>query len=648
MKFHCTTLFIIILTITSISLFAQDEENCFLYDFEPKRATIPIYEDVEKTTETPTVTFTIKTADTLGKVSKYVFGNAVAVWVGQDQNNRTLVDHLKKLAPTFIRFPGGSWSDIYFWNGNPGDLPNTIPDGTNNGQPIGLHPQYGPNYPLTFDRYLDMRDQVDCQGLITINYGYARYGLSERPAEQAAHLAAEWVRYDGGMTKFWEIGNENAGPWEAGWQIDTTLNNDGQPQIINGETYGRHFRLFADSMRAAAAELDETIYIGGQVLHYDGTGSWNVADRQWNEGFFREVGDAVDFYVMHNYFGNSTSSVKNQVNLARVEIQRNIDFIRQDISNKGAASRPIAITEYNIHVGGESDYEKRTSIGNAMQGVVLICEMIKRNMGLAARWLVANWESDGMFYFGPSSSIPLWNPRPAFYFLYYLQKFVGDHAINTAAVGSSNDVLTYATLFSSGEIGVIIMNIGTADQVVQLNPGSYGVGDRFYVYSLQGDDESVWPQGVFVNDEGPVSPAWGPLDYLEEIPARAYTIGSDIRLYCPERSVQYVMIEPGDNFIAVRDVSKPAVVEKFTLHQNYPNPFNARTIITYELPRSAEITLKIVDVTGREVATILEKKRQEQGIHTIAFDATNFPTGVYLYQLSGSDIIQTRKMLMIK
>ena len=131
--------------------------------------------------------------------------------MGQDQNNPVLVGHLQKLAPTLIRFPGGSWSDIYFWNGNPGDLPSSIPDGANNGQPIGLNPQFGPNYSLTFDRYLDLRDQVGAQGLITINYGYARYGLSEKPAEQAAHYAADWVRYDGGLTKFWEIGNENAG-----------------------------------------------------------------------------------------------------------------------------------------------------------------------------------------------------------------------------------------------------------------------------------------------------------------------------------------------------------------------------------------------------------------------------------------------------
>ena len=54
----------------------------------------------------------------------------------------------------------------------------------------------------------------------------------------AAHLAADWVRYDNGRTKYWEIGNEDNGTWEAGYRIDLHNNHDGQPQIITGDLYG--------------------------------------------------------------------------------------------------------------------------------------------------------------------------------------------------------------------------------------------------------------------------------------------------------------------------------------------------------------------------------------------------------------------------
>ena len=646
------TILCILCLFSTITLKGQESTNCFLIDFEPRYATIPPYEEVEKTTAEPNVTVEINTADTLGKVSKYIFGNAMAVWVSQDQNNPVLVDHLSKLSSPLLRFPGGSWSDIYFWNGNPGDLPGTIPDGTNSGQPIPLNPQFGPNYNLTFDRYLDMRDQLGVQGLITINYGYARYGLGERPVEQAAHLAADWVRYDGGRTKFWEIGNENAGPWEAGWQIDTTLNKDGQPEIIDGELYAQHFKVFADSMRAAAAELDETIYIGGQILHYDGTNSWNVADRGWNESFFREVGDTADFYVIHNYFGNSAGDLKGQVDNARSEILSDISFIRQDIIDKQAYPKPIAMTEWNMDVWSEKDNQKRTSIANGMQAVVLLCEMIKNNYGMSTRWLVANWESDGMFYFGADGSIPTWNPRPDYYYIYYLQRFVGDHAVSTSYVGSSRDVLAYATLFASGEIGFIAVNKGNYSRVVRLDTKDYGVGERYYIYSLRGSDGRQWPQGVFVNDEGPIQPAWGPLDVLEEVEARSYPIGDTIKFESPGRSVQYVLIESGDHIVHVEDRNSDPI-DRYTLLRNYPNPFNPQTTIYYSLPRPSKVRLKVYDINGREVDTLVSDEFKGAGNHQVIFFATDangtkLPSGVYSYKLETERFTKMKKMTLIR
>lgn len=496
---------------------------------------------------------------------------------------------------------------------------------------------------------MDLRDQIYAQGLITINYGYARYGLNEKPVEQAAHLAADWVRYDGGMTKFWEIGNENAGPWEAGWQIDTTLNRDGQPEIITGELYGKHFKIITDSMRAAAAELDETIYIGGQILHYDGTNSWNIADRTWNEGFFKEVGDAADFYVIHNYYGKSASSLKTQVEEARSAITEDISFIRQDIIAKQAADKPIALTEWNMHVGGESDYEKRTSIANGVQAVILIGEMIKNNFGMSTRWLIANWDTDGIFYYrSPTLGIPLWNPRPDFYYLYYLQKFIGDHVVNTSYVGPGNHVIPYATTFSSGHLGVVVVNKGTAAQVVRLAPADYGVGEDFYIYSLTGVDNSRWPQGVFVNDEGPTGSAWGPLDGIEEIQARAYSVGDVIKFDSPARSVQYILIEPGENYVSVDDENRTGITDRFTLLQNYPNPFNSLTKISYSLSQASIVTLKVYDISGREITTLVQNEKKFAGTHKILVDAAKLPSGVYLYRVDTENFTQMNKMILLK
>ena len=456
--------------ISANSLFAQNA-NCFLEDYVPKTATIPISVVASKTANTPTVTVTL-TADTIGKISKYVFGNALAVWMGNNTGNATFVKNVQTLNPSLIRFPGGSWSDIFFWNGKPNDVPDSVYNGTTGKKELFYAISGKNDWPTTTDNYYKLRQQTGSQGLITMNYAYARYGLSAKPAEQAAHLAADWVRYDKGRTKFWEIGNENAGPWEAGWMIDLTKNKDGQPQIITGELYGQHCKMIADSMRVAAAEIGAKIYIGGQVLHYDGTTSWNTADKTWNSGFFKEIGDGVDFYVMHNYFGTA-ATVDNLLSVATTEPKKNISFIQQDIINKGASPKPVALTEYNINtLTNPANASAPISYINGMQATILFNELIKNNFGLGARWLLASG-ANAMFYQGDNNSL-MWQPRPDFYYAYYQQKFTGDHAIS--ATSTNSGILAYASKFASGETGVVIVNKGKTAQVVKIKSRNYSAG----------------------------------------------------------------------------------------------------------------------------------------------------------------------------
>jgi hypothetical protein len=535
-------LLIIILYSSSISLFAQSNTNCFLDDFAPKIAVIPTSTLTDKTVQAPTATVNV-TPDTLGKISRYVFGNAIAVWMGNNTDQTAFVKNTQALSPTLIRFPGGSWSNIFFWNGRPSDIPDSIYDGTTyNGTTAKKNLFYaisGVNdWSTTVDNYYKLRQQAGTQGLITINYGYARYGLSKNPVQQAAHLAADWVRYDNGRTKFWEIGNENPGPWEAGWMIDTATNKDGQPQIINGQLYGKHFCVFADSMRAAAAEVGAKIYIGALVLHYDGTTSWNSVDKTWNAGVFKEVGDSADFYVMHNYFGRD-AIVNNLLSIATTEPKKNISFIRQDIANKKAFLKPVALTEYNMdgNAAGTGPFQ---SYINGMQATILFNELIKNNFGLGARWLLSTGDN-GMFYQGNNNSL-LWQPRPEFYYAYYQQIFTGDHVISTTS--SNANILAYASRYASGETGLVIVNKGTSSQIVKINPENIGVGKKYYIYSLTGgSDHGDFSLYVTVNGVTPTGTQWGPRTELESIPAYAFPSDSIILFQSPGRSVQFVLVD---------------------------------------------------------------------------------------------------------
>jgi len=85
----------------------------------------------------------------------------------------------------------------------------------------------------------------------------------------------------------------------------------------------------------------------------------------------------------------------------------------------------------------------------------------------------------------------------------------------------------------------------------------------------------------------------------------------------------------------------------FSLEQNYPNPFNPSTTITYQLPTNSFVVLKVFDILGREIEALV-KERQSAGDHSIAFDASRLPSGVYFYRLEAGTYHDTRKLLLLK
>ncbi|MCS6989586.1 MAG: T9SS type A sorting domain-containing protein [Chloroherpetonaceae bacterium] len=85
----------------------------------------------------------------------------------------------------------------------------------------------------------------------------------------------------------------------------------------------------------------------------------------------------------------------------------------------------------------------------------------------------------------------------------------------------------------------------------------------------------------------------------------------------------------------------------FELSQNYPNPFNPTTVIGYQLPVASEVRLKIYDMLGREVATLVNE-RQEAGRYQAQFNASGLASGVYFYRLQAGSFAETKKMMLVK
>jgi len=85
----------------------------------------------------------------------------------------------------------------------------------------------------------------------------------------------------------------------------------------------------------------------------------------------------------------------------------------------------------------------------------------------------------------------------------------------------------------------------------------------------------------------------------------------------------------------------------FKLEQNYPNPFNPNTVISYQLSSVSFVTLKVYDVLGREVATLVNEQK-EAGDYVVNFDASKLSSGIYIYKLNAGNYSSIKKMMVVK
>ena len=152
-------------------------------------------------------------------------------------------------------------------------------------------------------------------------------------------------------------------------------------------------------------------------------------------------------------------------------------------------------------------------------------------------------------------------------------------------------------------------------------------------------------------------------DYgFEKINSKLIPISGDMKYTFEDRNV-----EPGKSYyyklesISVFGISEQFEVlrvtalipKEFTLYQNYPNPFNPTTTIRFDLPKSANVVLKIYNILGQEINTLVNVEQMDAGFHQIVWDGTNtfgikVATGVYIYQLRAGKFVKARKMSFVK
>ena len=127
---------------------------------------------------------------------------------------------------------------------------------------------------------------------------------------------------------------------------------------------------------------------------------------------------------------------------------------------------------------------------------------------------------------------------------------------------------------------------------------------------------------------------------------RIYTTWSDNYFDDNHRNI-WANVLDWDNPVGISDKKQTKSLSVFSLSQNYPNPFNPKTSIEFSLPHSVYVTLKVFNMLGQEMETLVSKNL-DRGNHSYQFNGRKLASGIYYYQLLAGEFSKVKKMILIK
>ena len=505
---------------------------------------------------TDTATLSIRADRVIRKLDRRrLLGTNLGVFhPARDLANADVQRYLRELKPAFLRIPGGSWSDEYYWNGNgvrTGDHVDVsrrkdgIYDVDFSGYAPGFRIQGADRRPIDdeFHGDVDVRalhEIVKKQGaeaIVTVNAGTG-----------TAELAAEWVRWanlvQGYNVRYWEIGNELEGSWELGHYLP-----DGSP--MTGAVYARRFVEFATAMKA----VDPTIKVGGPTAASEKGG--------FMEDLLRLAGDHVDFVSFHTY-----------------PVEKHLDseqgIFEQAFSLSGAMERfrgliakyqpdrkdeiEIAITEWNSKVVEDRD---TADLINGLWTCVFVGEMFRSGVSFATQWdllTVTETGGHGLFHFEqfdfdqPDVSLEeldrlynAFNPpgfaKSQFWGMYLWSKCMGDQLVASSLEGNDH---AYAMVTRADDrLSVMVVNV-SRDEAARIRLNAPGVkwGEKGRATTLS-QREYTWNPMTH-------EPLWS-----HKPVSRDFLVKKDLELTVPPFSVRVFELPLRDTVLESEDRGQP-------------------------------------------------------------------------------------------
>ena len=209
--------------------------------------------------------------------------------------------------------------------------------------------------------------------------------------------------------------------------------------------------------------------------------------------------------------------------------------------------------------------------------------------------------------------------------------------------GFNNDSKFFLTILIAPQHSILDSNTNLSKEMLVLqNAGSLG-GSVFVGSSYWGIGNvfrNFWAQRIFDPSVQSIAEAFT-LDNLVPSTGLYWYLKTVTNLWAdPSLKLKYDITVDVENF-------NEEIPTDFTLHQNYPNPFNPATKIKYSVPQSSNVVIKVFDILGNEIETLLDAEKQT-GTYNLTWYAENLPSGVYFYRLQAGSFVETKKMVLMK
>ena len=173
--------------------------------------------------------------------------------------------------------------------------------------------------------------------------------------------------------------------------------------------------------------------------------------------------------------------------------------------------------------------------------------------------------------------------------------------------------------------------------------GAINCSSAWSTVEVYDPDTDNWTSGTDISTKWVMTAA-------ASINENIYVSGGTFQI-CPPSVVKTVRVyNPAqDTLLALEIINRhnQQQPESFAISQNYPNPFNPSTTLKYGIPKESYITLKVYDILGREVATLVNKQ-QKAGYYEVDWNAANNSSGIYFYRIQAGDFAETKKMILMK